>query len=93
MAYFTQSGNFIEPIEEVFPDVSYMSQRASDTGIVRQVPVQDTFHRVPLRPLLTKILECPGVLQPALQWQQRDNTDVLQDFCDGEIWHKQALFF
>lgn len=69
--YFTQSGNFIEPIEEVFPGVSYMSQRASDTGVVRQVAVQDTFQRVPLSPLLQKILECLGVLQAALQMSYR----------------------
>lgn len=48
--YFTQSGNFILPVEEVFPGVSYMSQRALDTGVVRQVAVQVTFQRVPLRP-------------------------------------------
>lgn len=83
MQYFTKSGNFIHPIEEALPGVSYVQRRDSATGTVRQVAVQDVFYRVPLKPLLTKLLELPGILDAIFTWQQREN-GVLLDFYDGE---------
>lgn len=40
--YFTNSGNFIQPVEEVLPGFSYGQQRDSATDSVRQVAVADT---------------------------------------------------
>ena len=57
--YFAQSGFLIEPVEQTFPralGVSIVQQRASATGTVRQVTVPDSYHRIPLKQLLTKIL-------------------------------------
>jgi len=90
MQYFTKSGNFIHPIEEVLPGVSYVQRRDSATGTVRQVAVQDVFYRVPLKPLLTKLLELPGIFS-ILTWQHREN-GVLLDFYDGEYCKQHPLF-
>lgn len=90
MQYFTKSGNFIHPIEEALPGVSYVQRRDSATGTVRQVAVQDVFYRVPLKPLLTKLLELPGILDAIFTWQQREN-GVLLDFYDGEYCKQHPL--
>lgn len=91
MQHFAKSGNFIHPVEETFPGVSYVQRRDSATGTVRQVAVQDVFYRVPLKPLLTKLLEMPGILDAIFTWQQREN-EVLLDFYDGEYCKQHPLF-
>lgn len=53
MQYIVKSGNFIDPVEEAFTGESFVQRRASAT--VRQVLLQDTFYRVPLKPLLKKM--------------------------------------
>lgn len=88
---FTNSGNFIQPVEEVLPGVSYVQQRDSATGSVRQVAVADTYQRIPLQPLLVKILERPVILQAMMEWQ-RKKRDVLQDVFDGEFCKSHPLF-
>lgn len=55
LKYFTNSGNFIQPVEEFFPGVSYVQHRDSATGSVRQLAVTDSYQRIPLKPLLVKI--------------------------------------
>ncbi len=89
--YFTNSGNFIQPVKEVLPGSSYVQQRDSATGSVRQVAVADTYQRVPLKPLLVKILELPGILQAMMEWQ-RKKRDVRQDVFDGEYCQSHPLF-
>lgn len=64
---------------------------ASATGIVQQVAVPDSYHRIPLKSLLTKILEIPGILQAMLEWQRRDG-DAIQDVFDGEFCKTHPLF-
>ena len=91
MQYFVKSGNFIHPVEEAFHGVSYVQRRDSATGTVRQVAVQDVFYRVPLKPLLTKLLEIPGTLDAIFTWQQRNDGD-LSDFYDGEYCKQHPLF-
>lgn len=79
MQYFAQSGHFIQPVEEILPGLSYVQQMDTTSGAVRQVSVQDTYQRIPLRPLLTKILSTPGTLEAIyIVWQPR-TSDVLQD--------------
>ena len=60
MQYFAQSGNFIQPVEEVLPGVSYVQQRDSATGMVKQVAIPDTYQRIPLKRLLVQVLKIPG---------------------------------
>ncbi|RXN36123.1 hypothetical protein ROHU_003222 [Labeo rohita] len=91
MQYFAKSGNFIHPLEEALPGVSFVQRRDSATGTVRQVAVQDVFHRVPLKPLLTKLLETQDILDAIFTWQQREN-GVLLDFYDGEYCKNHPLF-
>lgn len=91
--YFAQSGNLIEPVEQAFPNAlgtSIVQQRASATGSVRQVPVPDSNHRIPLKQLLPKILEIPGLLQAMLEWQQR-KSDALQDLFDEDFCKTHPL--
>jgi len=92
MQYFAKSGNFIQPVEEKFPGgTNIVQQRASATGTVRQVSVSDSYQRIPLKPLLIKILEIPGVLQAMQEWQQRES-DSLKDVFDGEFCKTHPLF-
>lgn len=91
MQYFAKSGNFIQPVEELLSGVSCVQPMASATGIVRQVAVPDSYHRIPLKSLLTKILEIPGILQAMLEWQRRDG-DAIQDVFDGEFCKTHPLF-
>ncbi|KAK0140170.1 hypothetical protein N1851_022924 [Merluccius polli] len=70
--YFSNSGRFIQPLEEKLPGLSYVQQRDRDSGSVRQVAVADTFQRIPLTPLLNRLLSLPGVLKAMLSWQQRE---------------------
>lgn len=91
MQYFVKSGNFIDPVEEAFTGESFVQRRASATGTVRQVLLQDTFYRVPLKPLLLKVLEIPGILDAIFAWQQRED-GVLSDFYDGEYCKQHPLF-
>ena len=58
-----QTGCFIQPLEEKLPGLSYVQQRDTDSGSVRQVAVADTFQRIPLTPLLNRLLSLPGVLK------------------------------
>lgn len=51
----------------------------------------DTYQRIPLKPLLVKILELPGVLQAMMEWQ-RKKRDFLQDVFDGEFCKSHPLF-
>lgn len=91
--YFALSGNLIEPVEQAFPralGTSIVQQRASATGSVRQVPVPDSNHRIPLKQLLPKILEIPGLLQAMLEWQQR-KSDALQDLFDEDFCKTHPL--
>lgn len=91
MKYFAKSGNFIQPVEEILSGVSYVQPMASATGIVRQVAVPDSYHRIPLKSLLTKILEIPGILQAMLEWQRREG-DAIQDVFDAEFCKTHPLF-
>jgi len=91
MQYFTKSGNFIQPVEELLPGVSYVQQRDSATGSVRQVAVADSYQRIPLQLLLVKILELPGILQAMMEWQQQER-HALQDVFDGEFCKRHPLF-
>lgn len=91
MKYFMQSGNFIQPIEETFPGISYVQHIDSSSGSVKQISTRDTFQRIPLRPLLNKILELPGIMSKVVAWQKSTN-GLLQDFCDGELCQNHALF-
>ncbi|CAM4448958.1 unnamed protein product [Leuciscus chuanchicus] len=91
MKYFMQSGNFIQPIEETFPGISYVQHIDSSSGAVKQISTRDTFQRIPLRPLLKKILELPGIMSKVVAWQKSTN-GLLQDFCDGELCQNHALF-
>ncbi|XP_051947874.1 uncharacterized protein LOC127619140 [Xyrauchen texanus] len=91
MKYFMQSGNFIQPVEEAFPGISYVQHTDSNSGTVKQISVCDTFQRIPLRPLLKKILELPGIMSKVIAWQKQDS-GALQDFCDGELCKFHALF-
>ena len=54
MEYFSNSGCFIQPLEEKHPGLSYVQQRDTESGSVRQVAVADTFQRIPLTPLLNR---------------------------------------
>lgn len=57
MQYFAKSGNFIQPVEEIFPGgTSIVQQRASATGTVRQLDAV-------LRPIVEEIrcLERDGI--------------------------------
>lgn len=92
MQYFAKCGNFIQPVEELLSGVSYVQTMASATGIVRQVAVPDSYHRIPLKSLLTKILEIPGILQAMLEWQRREESDAIQDVFDGEFCKTHPLF-
>jgi len=89
--YFAKSGNFIQPVEERLSGVSYVQPMASATGIVQQVGIPDTYHRIPLKSLLTKILEIPGILQAMLEWQRREG-DTIQDIFDGDFCKTHPLF-
>lgn len=91
MQYFAKSGNFTQPVEELLSGVSYVQPMASATDIVRQVAVPDSYHRIPLKRILTKILEIPGILQAMLEWQRRDG-DAIQDVFDGEFCKTHPLF-
>lgn len=91
MQYFAQSGNFIQPVEEVLPGVSYVQQRDSATGMVKQVAIPVTYQRIPLKRLLVQVLKIPGILQTMLAWQQREG-DVLQDVFDGDFCKTHLLF-
>lgn len=91
MQYFAKSGSFIHSVEEALPGVSYVQRRDPATGTVQQVAVQDVFYCVPLKPLLTKLLEIPGTLDAIFTWQQREN-GVLLDFYDGEYCKQHPLF-
>lgn len=74
----------------MFPGLSYVQRIDSQTGLVRQVALQDTFQRVPLQPLLTKLLSLPGILESIIAWQQREG-DVLQDLYDGQLCKSHPL--
>lgn len=89
--YFTESGNFIQPVEEFFPGVSYIQRRDSATGSVRQVAMTDSYQRIPLQPLLVKILELPGILQAMMEWQEKERL-ALKDIFDGEFCKRHPLF-
>ena len=89
--YFTNSGNFIQPLEEFFPGVSYVQHRDSATGSVRQLAVTDSYQRIPLKPLLVKILELPGISQAMMQWQEKER-HALQDVFDGKFCKRHPLF-
>lgn len=91
MQHFAKSGNFIQPVEEVLPGFSYVQQRDSATGAVRQVAVPDTYQRIPLQHLLVKILEIPDIQQAMIEWQQREG-DVLQEVFDGKFFKTHPLF-
>lgn len=91
MLYFAKSGNFIQPVEEIFSGVSYVQPTASGTGIVRQVGIPDSYYRISLKSLLSKILEIPGILQAMLEWQCREG-DAIQDVFDGEYGKTHPLF-
>lgn len=91
MQYFAKSGIFIQSVEELLSGVSYVQPMASATGIVRQVAVPDSYHRIPLKSLLTKILEIPWILQVMLEWQRREG-DAIQDVFDGEFSKTHPLF-
>ena len=91
MQYFAKSGNFIQPVEELLSGVSYVQQTASATGIVRQVGISDSYCCIPLKSLLTKILEIPRILQTMLEWQRREG-DAIQDVFDGEFCKTHPLF-
>ncbi|KAI7811590.1 hypothetical protein IRJ41_002398 [Triplophysa rosa] len=58
-----QIGYLVQPVEQPLPGVSYTQQRDSQTGTVKQVAVQDTSQRIPLRPLMKLILETPGTVE------------------------------
>ena len=81
MWYFAKSGNLIQPVEELLSGVSYVQPTASATGIVRQVGIPDSYYRILLKSLLTKILEIPRILQAMLEWQRREG-DAIQDVFD-----------
>ena len=89
--YFSNSGCFIRPLEEKLPGLSYVQQRDTESGSVREVAVADTFQRIPLTPLLNRLLSLPGVLKAMLSWQQREG-DGLEDFFDGEFCKSHPLF-
>lgn len=91
MQYFSKSGHFIEPIEEEFQGQSYVQRTDGETGTVRQVAVKDAFQHVPLRPLLTKLLGIPGIMNSIIDWQHRKR-DALQDLYDGEYCRSHPLF-
>lgn len=76
MQYFARSGNFVQPVEELLSGISYVQSTASATGVVHQVGVRDSYHRIPLKSLLTKILEIPGILQAMLDWQRREGDAI-----------------
>lgn len=89
MQYFVKSGGFIEPVKETFPgDGSYIQQRDSATGTVKQVSVPDSVQRVPLKLLLGKVF---GILQTMLDWQHIKYDGVLQDVFDGEYCKTHPL--
>lgn len=91
MKYFVESGCFINPVEEPLPGVSYTQKRHPSSGVVQQVPVRDTFQRIPPHPLLTKILETPGTIEKVLETQQSKG-DGLRDFRDGDQYKAKSLF-
>ena len=91
MTYFATTGNFIQPVEEILHRVTYVQSTASATGIVQQVGVHDSFYRIPLKSLLTKIIEIPGILQTMLDWQHRESGDAIQDVFDGEFCKNASL--
>lgn len=84
MEYFSNSGCFIQPLEEKLPGLSYVQERDTDSGSVRQLAISDTYQRIPLTPLLNMLLSLPGVLKAMLSWQQREG-EGLEDFFDGEF--------
>ncbi|XP_073694457.1 uncharacterized protein [Garra rufa] len=92
MKYFVQSGYLVQPVEQPLPGVSYTQQRDSQTGTVKQVAVQDTFQRIPLRPLLKLILQSPGTMEKITEWKRKisdskslDDTTVLRtSVCPSE---------
>ena len=47
---------------------------------------------MPLKSLLTKIIEIPGILQTMLDWQHRESGDAIQDVFDGEFCKTHPLF-
>ncbi|ROI73787.1 hypothetical protein DPX16_22898 [Anabarilius grahami] len=71
MKYFVQAEYLVQPVEEPLPGVSYTQQRDSQTGTVKQVAVQDTFQRIPLRSLLKLILESPGTMEKIMEWKRK----------------------
>ncbi|XP_051945253.1 uncharacterized protein LOC127617299 isoform X2 [Xyrauchen texanus] len=71
MKYFVQTGYLVQPVVQPLPGVSYTQQRDSQTGTVKQVAVQDTFQRIPLRPLLKIILESPGTMEKIMEWKRK----------------------
>lgn len=91
MKYLVGSGCFINPFEEPLPGVSYTQKRHPSSGVVQQIPVRDTFQKIPLHPLLMKILETPGTVEKVLEMQQSKG-DELQDFRDGDQYKAKNLF-
>lgn len=89
--YFVKSGCFIQPLEQNLSSVSYVQQRHTGSGCVRQVAVTDIFQRIPLTPLMSLVVKVTGVLRAILSWQQRKG-DALQDFFDGEFCKAYPLF-
>ena len=51
----------------------------------------DSCQRIPLQPLLVKILELPDVFQAMMEWQQQER-HALQDVFDGEFCKRHPLF-
>lgn len=83
------SGN-IQPVEDHLSGVSYVQPMVSATGTVWQVGIPDSYHRIRLKSLLTKIIGVPGILQAMLEWQQREGSTI-QDMFDGEFCKKHLL--
>lgn len=67
------------------------SQQFLPLALSSKVGVHDSYHRIPLKSLLTKILEIPGILQVMLNWQRREG-DAIQDVFDGEFCKTHPLF-
>ena len=93
--FLKESGKFVEPISKPLggAEREYVQRTDRQTGEVQQIPVQETFQYIPLKPLLKLILECPGVMRTILEHHNHASQDgIMRDFQDGDYCRQQDCF-
>lgn len=90
--HFQRSGNLIMPIQcKVGEREEYVN--TSDGAAKKIVKVDATIEFVPLRSVLQKFFEIPGVLPRTLEYIQKLKSDdtIISNFIQGEFWHKKKV--